>query len=183
MRGVAGRAFALAVLALPSVAVVQGCRGEPTLQSSPTQATAGGPLASAAVPADHLAPDELVEGTKQAFGVVLPRDLQVDGSFRDVVFASGNVAIHPLVKYLRARVTEGSLREGQEAATFEHVHVPGGKNDLELTVHIAVVGPSARVELRDTTPKPQPNLPDDAARWRQAGLTPSGKLLDPTRIE
>jgi hypothetical protein len=167
--------------ALVLAALAASCRKDAPAQGESAAAVLV-PSPSASVPADHLAPDELVEGSKQAFGVVLPRVLQVDGNFREVVFASGVASVHPLVKYFRARVTDGSLREGEEAATFEHVHVPG-KKDLELMVHIRMVGPSGRVELRDTTPKSLPVLPDDAARWRRAGLTPEGRLLDPAHLE
>jgi hypothetical protein len=139
-------------------------------------------VASQAPPVDHLAADELVEGSKLAFGLKLPRDLQVDGAFVDVVFASGRVAVEPLVKYFRARLTEGSLRAGEESATFEHVHIPG-KASSEYGVRIWLARGYTRVEIRDTTPKPQPDLPDDAARWRQAGLTPQGRVLDPTHLQ
>jgi hypothetical protein len=178
------RVSALAVqaaYALGLAALAVSCRKEPVSESAPAQAAVAAPTASA-VPADHLAPDELVEGTRQAFGIVLPRVVQVDGTFHDVVFASGRASVHPLVKYFRARVTDGSLREGEEAATFEHVHVPGSK-DLDLTVHIRASGASASLEFRDTTPKSLPVLPDDAARWRRAGLTPEGRLLDPAHLE
>jgi hypothetical protein len=136
----------------------------------------------ASVPLDHLAPDELVEGDRTVFQLRLPRDLKVDGTFTDVAFASGPLAIHPLVKYFRARLADGSLREGDEAATFEHVHVPGKSTD-DLTVRITKTLGRARVEIRNVTPVAQPNLPDDAARWRRAGLTPQGRVLDPTRFE
>lgn len=178
----AARAVALAVALVGSLAAA--CHKEREGSSEPPAPPA--PVAVAqAQPLDHLAADELLEGEKSAFGVVLPRALHVDGAFVDVVFASapsGQVGVHPLTKYFRARLTEGSLREGDEAATFEHVHVPG-KGDLELALYIRAAGALTRVEFRDTTPKPQPKLPDDAARWRRAGLTPNGRLLDPTHLE
>jgi hypothetical protein len=171
---------AASVLCLAALAV--SCRKEPVPESAPAQIAVAAVPSASAVPADHLAPDELVEGTGRAFGVVLPRVLQVEGTFRDVVFASGEVAVHPLVKYFRTRVTDGSLREGDEAATFEHVHVPGN-TDLDLTLHVRTVRGMARVEFRDTTPRSQPALADDAARWRRVGMTPEGRLLDPTHLE
>jgi hypothetical protein len=176
-------ARACVVVALAFVFVGGGCKKESTAGSEPVAAEEPVVRASAAPPVDHLAPDELVEGEKKAFGILLPRGLEVDGAFADVFFTSGQqLGVHPLVKYFRARLTEGSLREGEEAATFEHVHVPG-KKDLELSVHIRTAGNLARVELRDTTPKPEPNLPDDTARWRRVGMAPNGRLLDPTHLD
>jgi hypothetical protein len=139
------------------------------------------PVASSK-PADHLAPDELVEGDQKAFGVVLPRDVHVDGAFTDLLIASAHVGVHPLTKYFRAHLGEGSLREGDEAATFEHVHVPGNTVS-EYTLRIVLSKGFTRIEMRDTTPPLQPDLPNDTARWKRAGLTPQGKPLDPSHFE
>ena len=52
------------------------------------------PSASAsasAVPVDHLANGELLEGTAQAFGLKIPRVMHIDAAFGDVVYASGQV--------------------------------------------------------------------------------------------
>ncbi len=176
--------LAAGAVSLALVGLGSGCHKE---RESVSEAPAPPPAIASAEPqpTDHLASDELIEGEKKAFGVALPRVLHVDGAFVDVVFTSapsGQVGVHPLAKYFRTRLTEGSLREGDEAATFEHVHVPG-KGDMELDVRIRTAGAYTRVEFRDTTPRPQPKLPDDAARWRQAGLTPNGRLLDPTHLE
>lgn len=174
LRGSAGAGL------LAAVAMVAGCgRAAPT--DAVPGSTATSPSASAHGP-DQLAPGELLEGGSKAFGVALPRDLHVDASFADVVYASGPLGVHALAQFFRARVEEGSLREGPQAATFEHVRVPG-KPGKELLVHIVQQGGSCRVELRDTTPHQIPILPDESARWRQVGLTPQGQLADPTHLD
>jgi hypothetical protein len=150
--------------------------GTPTASSRVVTASA-----SATAP-DHLAPGELVEGRTTALGVVLPRDLRLDASFMDVAYASGPVGVHPLVQYFRARLTDGSLREGPEAATFERVHAAGAPGK-ELEVRILLQPGGSRVEVRDATPPPVPALPDESARWRQVGLTPKGRLADPTHLD
>jgi hypothetical protein len=132
--------------------------------------------------ADQLAPGELVEGDAKAFGVPLPRDLHVEASFADVVYASGRVGVHPLVEFFRARLTEGGVREGPQAATFEHVRAPAFP-DKDLRVRIVSHEGGARVELRDTTPPAVPVLPEESARWRQVGLKPNGRLADPTHLD
>jgi hypothetical protein len=144
--------------------------------------TGPAPVASASAPIDHLAPDELVEGDKKAFGVTLPRDVKVDGAFADLVLASAHLPVHPLAKYFRARLTDGSMHEGEESASFEHVRVPGNTAS-EYGVRVYLSSGFTRIEMRDTTPKPVPDLPNDEARWKQAGLTPQGKILDPTHLE
>ena len=159
-----------------------GCRratpqDDGTKSSGPSSAPAGD-----LAPADHLAPGELLEGADNAFGLILPRRLRVEGAFAQVVYASGPLAVQPLVRYFRARLQDGSLREGETAASFEHVHVPG-KPERELAIRIAATAQTARVEIRDATPPEAPALPDDRARWKRVGLTPEGRLLDRTHLD
>jgi hypothetical protein len=138
--------------------------------------------AAAPSPVDHLATGELVEGTEHAFGLTLPRGLVVTGNFVPVVYASGRLAVHPVVQYLRARLEGGDLREGDASATFEHVTVRG-KPGVELSIHVNASIAGVRVEMRDTTPTPAPNLANDADRLKHVGLTPTGRFLDPTHLD
>jgi hypothetical protein len=170
-----GRVAAVVILALGL-----GCRGR-SGDGEPTPAPAPIETASRRAPADHLAPGELIEGTQVALGVTLPRDLHLEETFTDVAYAKGLAPVHSLVQYFRARLRDGSLREGDTTATFDHVHAPG-RPDRELSVHIAETIGAVRVEMRDTTPPPQSNLPDDEARFRQVGLRPDGQWLDPTHL-
>jgi hypothetical protein len=140
------------------------------------------PAASVAPPTDHLAPGELIEGSEQAFGVVLPRDLRVKGRFVDAVYTTGRPSVHALTQYFRARLEDGSLREGVQAATFEHVRVRG-KPGLELFVHVAAARDGTNVEIRNATPQPASPLMDEPARWKEVGLTPHGRIADPTHLD
>lgn len=159
-----------------------GCRGAPPADDG---AKSNGPSSAPApglAPADHLAPGELLEGADDAFGLILPRRLRVEGAFAHVVYASGPLAVQPLVRYFRTRLQDGDLREGETAASFEHVHVPG-KPERELAIRITATPQAARVEIRDATPPEAPALPDDRARWKRVGLTPEGRLLDRTHLD
>jgi hypothetical protein len=40
-----------------------------------------------------------------------------------------------------------------------------------------------RIEVRNVTAVPAPNMPDDEARLRAAGFTKDGKLLDPKHLD
>jgi len=133
-------------------------------------------------PVDHLAPDELLEGPVRAFGVPLPRAAAVKGTFVDVVYASGPVSVNALARYFRARLQGGTLREGPLAATFEHAKVPG-RPGVELAVRIAAAPDGSSIEVRDSTPPPAPSLPDESSRWKEVGLTPQGRLADPTHLD
>jgi hypothetical protein len=134
------------------------------------------------LPADHLAPGELLEGTEQALGLTLPRGLHVDGRIGNEVFASGTLTVHPVVQYFQARLTGGDLREGAAASTFEDVRATGASGP-PLMVRVAALQDTVRVVIRDTTPVPVLTLPDEAARWKHVGLTPSGRIADPTHLD
>jgi hypothetical protein len=140
------------------------------------------PVAAPRPPVDHLAPGELAEGDEHAYGLALPRKVHIERKFAEVIFASGDVAIHPLAKYFRSRLQGGSLDENDTSATFDPVHMQATPG-REYHSGISQTAQGARVEVRASTPPPAPNLPDEAARWRQVGLTPQGKLLDPTHVE
>jgi hypothetical protein len=125
----------------------------------------------------------VVEGTEKAFGVPLPRGVVIEHQYVDLVQATGTMSVHALVKYFHARLHGGSLREGPDAATFEHVIQPDG-TDAEITVHVEAgrLG-SVRLELTSYKhPPPSPPIPDETARWRSVGLAPNGKVLDPTHL-
>jgi hypothetical protein len=162
-----------------AVVVLGGCARTPSPDESQPTPT---PVVAPVAPVDHLAPGELVEGTVHAFGLVLPRVLNVDATFAQAILASGEVGVHPLTKYFRARLQGGTLDETDMTATFEHVRVPAAP-DRELRVHVGRTPRGADVEIRDTTPPPAPNLPDEAARWRAVGVTPDGRLIAPTHID
>jgi len=153
------------------------CARAPSAEDRPLPQPSVAPAPVA--PVDHLAPGELVEGTEHAFGLTFPRDLRIDRTFAQVVYASGEVGIHPLVKYFRARLQGGALDEEDTSATFNHVRAPSVPQ-RELSIRIAqAIGNRVRAEIRDSTPPAAPDLPDEAARWRNVGLTPQGKVLEP----
>jgi len=171
------RALALAVL------VVMASCGKPEPSSDgPASSGQAVAAATASTPADHLAPGELVEGTQQAFGLTLPRGVTVDTRLPNVVNASGPVAIKPLVTYLRERLEGGSVSSEELATRFVHVK-PRGQPGPVLDLYIAPTLGKTLLQV-STEPEVAPStLPDEPSRWRAVGLTPDGKLLDPTRTE
>ena len=167
-----------AVVALAAVAsATSACD-----RTAPTEASPPEPSVAAPAPVDHLAPGELVPGPERAFTLVLPRGFHVDGAFADAAYAIGPGEVHPVTQYFRARLQGGGLREGESSATFEHVHTPD-EPQRDLRVHVANVAAHVRVEVDDTTQPAAPTLPDERSRWRQVGLTPNGRLADPTHLD
>jgi hypothetical protein len=169
--------------------IASGCRrSEPAVDSreqAPAVAEATSAAEVEAPPVDHLAPGELVEGTQQAFGVTLPREVVVDESFVDAVYASGPATLDALVPYFRSRLEGGTAHQGPTTATFEHTRARGkaDRAAVDVLVRVTSAPGGARVEIRNTTPPPAPVLPDQAARWRQVGLTPEGRIADPSHLD
>lgn len=159
-------------------AATVACHGTPAGDDT---TAAPGP-ARAAPPVDHLAPGELLEGTAQAFGLRLPAVMQIGETFTDVVYADGPAHVHPLVAYFQARLQGGDLREGETAASFEHVTV-AGHPERPLLLRITTATAGTHLEIRDATPPPAPQLQDETARWRHVGVLPNGSVADPTHLE
>jgi hypothetical protein len=180
------RAVWLAACAACALATA-ACRRAPPEESNTTgpggQLVGTAPGGTAAPPLDHLAPGELVEGSEQAFGLTLPRGVHVEYTDKGDVRAVGLVTLHAFVKYLRAHVQESDLDEGDQYADLHKVKLHGKPGAL-YDMHLAPDGFRGTMLLvQDVTPVPAPDLPDEAARWKAVGLTPSGKVLDPTHLD
>ncbi len=143
-----------------------------------------GTVASATVAPDELAPGELPEGTDHAFGLTLPRGTRVEQSFSDSLYARVSSPSEAVANYVRARVKDGTVTAGAIGTVFDGVRAPA---DPARVLHIRVIRfptlQGCRLEVRDVTPVPAPNLPDEAARWKSVGLTPDGKLADPKHLQ
>lgn len=163
-------------------ALAAACNATRTADMDPAGDGGGVPVKPPVIPADHLAAGELLEGSEEAYGIKLPQGVVVNEAFSKETDASGAVALHPLVDYFRAHVHDGDLREGDSSATFEHVTAPGRPEPL-LQIHLAMSRDVIKIVIRDETPPVLPPLPDDAARFKRAGLTPSGRILDPTHLD
>ena len=143
------------------------------------------PVASAPVPAppvDHLAESELVEGKLKAFALTLPRNVSIRYAFPDDVLVEGDVAPEPLANYVRARVRDGTITVGATGTTFERVKVPA-EPTRELRIRVTQGrGSRTAMDVRDVTPPVVPDPGNDVDRWKQAGLQPNGRPIDPKQL-
>ncbi len=146
-------------------------------------ATSSTPAPSARPPLDRLAPGELVPGDTKAFSLVLPRDVKIDQAFNSVIFASGPVSASDLSNYVRSRIVGGNVSVGATATVFDQVK-PADDPKLSLSIRIfpGPMGRGAHIEVRNVTPPPLPDLPSTAERWKQFGLSPDGRVLDPQHL-
>lgn len=151
-------------------------------KTEPTETTSAAPTPSASIatPIDHLNDGELLEGTENTFGLVLPREVHVVHGFDDLRVATGAPQAERVANYFRARVHEGKITVGARSTVFDGVRIAAAP-DIELAINVepGPGGDGCRVEVRKLTHEKAPVLPDDEARWRAAGLKPNGQPLDP----
>jgi len=57
------------------------------------------------------------------------------------------------------------------------------KRELDIFIESGRHGVGTKMQVRDVTPVPPPDLPDQAARLKAAGLTPDGRLADPQHLQ
>jgi hypothetical protein len=137
-------------------------------------------------PVDRLAPNEVVEGKERAFGLPLPRMVLVKARFEKTVHVLSPLSPEEMTNFVRARVKDGTVIPGASVTTLANV-VPLGDPRKMLTVDVRTVrladGTRSEMVVRDTTPLPaEPGL-NDEQRWQKAGLTPTGRVADPTHLE
>lgn len=167
--------LALIALAVPPLAMT-ACQREPPPPGARVAASASAP-----VPLDSLVPDELAQGKEQAFGLFLPRDLQVLRSFRDSFVARGRVTPEALTDYVRKRVSASAVETSLERTTFPRVHVNGEPPNRQVKIAIVRDGEATMLLVDDITPPEQlPGLSEEE-RWRRAGVNPKNPL-DPTKL-
>jgi hypothetical protein len=137
-------------------------------------------------PPDHLAPNEVVEGKERAFGLPLPRLVQVKARFEKTVHVLSPLTPEELTNFVRARVKDGKVIPGTSVTTLFEV-VPLGDTTKQLTIDVRTVhsadGTRSEMVVRDTTPPPvEPGLTNEQ-RWEKAGLTTTGRIADPTHLQ
>jgi len=134
-------------------------------------------------PLDRLAPDELAAGNAEIWGFVVPREMQVEHRYHEVTHLIGPVKPDALANYVRDRVIVSHVEIGAARTVFPNARIKAGAADRVYELEVIPEPGITRLVIRDTTPpRIQPGL-TDAERWRQAGLTPEGRPLDPKAFE
>ena len=165
------------------VASGTACRSRNGDEGAPPANTARPVAVAAAVdsgPRDHLAPGELVEGKVSAFGITFPRGFTLRAGFNDMAIAEGPAKPADVANYLRARVPARSAMVGAASTIFDHVQTEPGR-ELVVKVEPMPVGQGTLITVRDVSPPPPDGLTVDQ-RWQEAGLTPTGRIADPTHL-
>jgi hypothetical protein len=137
-------------------------------------------------PPDRLAPGELVEGSEKAFGLPLPRVSRISARFQTSVDITSTATPEQLANFVRARVKDGKVTQGTSSTRLDDV-VPRDDKNKRLSIEVRPLrtgnGTRSEMVVRDTTPPPGDPSLNEEQRWKKAGMTPDGKLLDPKRVE
>jgi hypothetical protein len=168
----------LAALAVASLAV-----GGAACKSKHTESPPPAPSAKAP---DHLAKGEIPESSVRAYTLPLPLHCQIRARFPKSVHVGSEYSLEELAGFTRARVKDGRTSAGATETRFDDVVVKTDPSRV-LTIEIrtgAGYGPfRTQMVVTDVTPPPAPSGETDADRWKKAGMTPDGKLLNPLQMQ
>jgi hypothetical protein len=138
------------------------------------------------LPTDSLARGESVEGPDKAYALPLPRLSRVTWRGQNSITVLSNLTHEDLVNFVRARVQNGDVTSGSGATQLRNVVVPSEPKRI-LTIEIRPAPPMAggrsQMIVTDTTPLPDDPKLTEEERWKKAGLTPQGKVLDPKQLQ
>jgi hypothetical protein len=137
-------------------------------------------------PVDRLAPNEVVEGKERAFGLPLPRDIRVKARFPTTVHVESPLAPGDVTNFFSARVKNGKVVPGASLTTLTQVS-PVAEPAKQLIIEVRGLrrGDGTRTEMviRDVTAPPVETGLSNEQRWEKAGLTPTGKIMDPKHLQ
>lgn len=178
-------AIAASLLALTlALALTAACRHPADDDIPPPVASAAASASAAAAPVDQLAPGELIEGADRALGLPLPRGTVIELRTPDTVIGYLEAATPSIDGFIKARAVGARFVTTPATLTALSFPSPTEKSRLiEVTVRRIPHEKASRIEVRDVTPAPKKDLPNDEARFREVGLDKNGKLLDPLHMQ
>ena len=137
-------------------------------------------------PTDSLAKGESVEGKDKAYALPLPRLAKITWKGENTITVTTNLPPEELVNFVRARVKDGEVVTGTSTTQLRNVVVPSEparKLTIEIRPAAPLTGSRSEMLVNDTTGKPiEPGLSDEE-RWKKAGFSPEGKVLDPKQLQ
>ncbi len=173
------RALATTV-AVTALASVMACHHAADDDVPPPVASAATKVLPSAVPVDQLAPGELIEGPDTALGLPLPRGSILELKTQDAVIAYLDAPGPAIDAFVKARAVGARATTTEGVLALSSIPSPADKTRLiEIKVRRVPRERASRIEVRDVTPAPKKNLPNDEARFREVGLDMHGHLIDP----
>jgi hypothetical protein len=144
------------------------------------------PVPSAQSTADHLAKGEIPEGRERAFSLPLPLHSTIKARFANSVHVASPYTQEELANFIKTRVKDGKTTSGASETRFDQVVVVKDPSKT-LTIQVRpapIMGEfRSQVVVDDVTPLPEEPGLTDADRWKKAGMSPDGKLLDRKHLQ
>jgi hypothetical protein len=159
--------------------VLLACSGPMCRRAQAPSGASAANASSSATPLDRLKPGELGAGSQEAFGLVLPRGMRIEQRVPRATYAAGDVAAEAVVEYVRERVTFGRVELAGSRTIFSEVRIRNGRPDRQYEMVVIKERGRCRLEVLDVTPDRAPVGLSTDERWKRAGLSPDGRLLDP----
>ena len=97
--------------------------------------------------------------------------------------AIGAVSPEAVSNFVRERVEVSHVEIGAARTVFPNVRIKAGDAAKSYRIDVVADGPTTRLIVRDITPPPTPEGLSEEERWRRAGMTPDGKLLNPKQLQ
>ncbi|HVH47927.1 MAG TPA: hypothetical protein VM925_36585 [Labilithrix sp.] len=144
------------------------------------------PAPSVRASADHLAKGEIPEGRERAFTLPLPLHSTIKASFVGSVHVASPHTQEELSNFVRARVKGGKSSSGATETQFDQVvATKDPSKTLTIQIRTAPIAGEYRSQMviNDVTPIPEEPGMTDTDRWRKAGMTPDGKLIDRKQLQ
>ena len=165
-------------LAIALVAVAAGGCDEKPPPEKPAAASA-----KPKKPLDRLAPGELAGGTVNVFGFVAPRRMRLERKYPDAAHLTGAVSPEAVANYVRKQVAVQHVEVGAARTVFPKAAIRGGKPGRVYRIEVVAAGPRTRLLIKDITPPPTTQGISEAERWKRAGMSPDGKLLNRKKLK
>jgi hypothetical protein len=156
---------------------IAGCKGDPPPPPPPALTAAPAPS-----PVDRVAPNEVPEGAEKAFGLPIPRAMEVDARFPDAVRARGDLPFDLVSNYVRARVVAERVETGPAKTVFSQATL---KSSPERMLRVEVISSGDRTELlvRDVTRPAASDAVKPTDPWTEPGFDPKDRKAAPSRFE
>jgi hypothetical protein len=164
------------LVAIVASAALSACKAKPSPGPQPRAAAASGP--------DRLAEGEAPPGVEKAHDLLLPRGAVIERRFGTSIYAVVPLSGEEMANSIRRQATDPEALIGPEGTVFPKVFVKGATPGHYLRVEIS--GPRfgrARVLVDRIEELPPPQKLPNGEAMKKVGLTPDGKILDPTHFE
>lgn len=135
------------------------------------------PAALRLAPVDSAAEGELSAGEVSAFGFVLPRGMRVTARMEDTVYARGQLGFEAAKRYLRDQLVDARAEETPHRLLLTEAKLAHRPADT-LRLSLSQTGNGVELVIRVRHRQAAEAGLSEAERWKRAGLTPDGQVIE-----